>query len=265
MSDRRPREFDLEQALRDLGSRVSYPPTVDLLPAVRARIEQSAPRSSFLDLFRSPLQLAPAVATLALLVLATLVFQPIATTAAEALGLRGITIFRGPEVPPLSGRTILADARRMATVEGASTEVGFRVRVPAALGEPDEVYVRIADGTTQAFLVYGARAGIPVSEHSGVSVLVTELRGALESQLLGKGVPAGTLLEEVQVNGARGVWIAGAPHQVFYRAPSGEILTDTVRLAGNVLLWEQDGLLMRIEAQVSKERALEIARSMRVR
>ena len=250
----RGRGFDIEEALRDVGARLAYPPTADVRPAVLSRLERGGQRRSLFDLLRSPLSLAPAVATLVLLLAATLAFQPIATQAAEALGLRGITLFRIPDAAQGGpGRVIPANAERVASVEIASREVGFPVRVPIELGQPDEIHVRTADGAALAFLVYDTRP----------SVLVTQLRGTLEAQLLGKTLPPGTTAVELDVNGGRGVWIEGAPHEFFYRSPSGQILTDTVRLAGNVLLWEQDGLLMRIEAQVGRDRALRIARSMR--
>lgn len=245
--------FDLEEGLRDIGARLAYPPPADLRVAVLARVD-AGQRSGLLDLLRSPLSLAPAVATLVLLLAATLAFQPVAGQAAEALGLRGITLFRVPQAPQVSpGRVIPADAARVDSVEAASQRVGFSVRVPGELGLPDEIHVRAADGASLAFLVYDTTP----------SVLVTELRGSLETQLLAKGIPPGTVVQELEVDGGRGVWIEGEPHQVFYRAPNGDILTDTVRLAGNVLLWERDGLLMRIEAQVDREQALRIARSMR--
>jgi hypothetical protein len=262
-TERRFTDAELEAALRDLGARIAYPRTADLLPAVRSRIEQRG-GSAFWDLLRSPrLSYVPALATVALLVLATLAFQPLASTAAEALGLRGISIFRTAEVPEASGRTILADAREVGSVEEASRAIGATVRAPSALGRPEEVYVRTAGGSVQAFLVYGARSGIAASTESGVSALVTAVRGGLETQLLGKVLPAGGRAEELTVNGGRGVWIEGEPHQVFYRGPSGDILADSIRLAGNVLLWEQDGLLLRLEANVTKEQALRIASSMR--
>jgi hypothetical protein len=249
----RGKDFDLEDGLRDIGARLRYPPAADLRPAVLSRIE-GGERRGLLDLIRSPLSFAPAVATLVLLLAATLAFQPVGSQAAEALGLRGITLFRVPDAAqPGPGRVIPTDAERVASVQIASRDVGFTVRVPAMLGQPDEIHVRTADGAALAFLVYDSRP----------SVLVTQLRGTLEAQLLGKTLPPGTTAMELTVNGGRGVWIEGAPHEFFYRAPSGEILTDTVRLAGNVLLWEQDGLLMRIEAQVDREQALRIAASMR--
>jgi hypothetical protein len=56
----------------------------------------------------------------------------------------------------------------------------------------------------------------------------------------------------------------GQPHQVFYTSNSGtSFITDTLRLAGNTLIWEQNGLVMRLEAQVDKATALRIAASFR--
>lgn len=255
--------FDLEEALRDVGARLSYPASADLRPAVLARLERGEGRG-LLDMFRSPLSLAPALATLVLLLAATFAFQPAAGQAAEALGLRGIGLFPAPRMVLISGGQVLpANVHKVASAEAASGEVGFTVRVPESLGAPDAVFARSAGDTALAILVYGQRQGIPVASTTGVAVLITEVRGSLEAQLLGKTLPPGTTVEELEVNGGPGVWIEGEPHQFFYRAPDGEILMDTVRLAGNVLLWEQDGLLMRVEAQVDRERALRIAESMR--
>jgi hypothetical protein len=56
----------------------------------------------------------------------------------------------------------------------------------------------------------------------------------------------------------------GQPHQVFYTSNGGaSFVLDTLRLAGNTLIWEQNGLVMRLEAQVDKATALRIAASFR--
>src|SRR5262245_14224637 len=81
----------LEAALRDTGAHVAYPPTADLVAAVRARIE---PRAGGFGLWSPRYALAPALVTAVILVLATLVFTPVGAQAAEAIGLRGIVIFR---------------------------------------------------------------------------------------------------------------------------------------------------------------------------
>ena len=67
----------------------------------------------------------------------------------------------------------------------------------------------------------------------------------------------------VDVDGAPGLWMAGAPHVFWYFAPDGTIIQESERRVGDTLAWERDGILYRIEGAVSKERALEIARSMR--
>lgn len=268
MTERRFTDRELETALRDVGAHLTYPPGADLLPAVRARITER--REGFWSTFRSPrLAFVPALATVVLLLVAALALQPVGASALEAIGLRGIAIFRVPDVPSTRGSAVLPDAKRVASVDRASAEAGFRVRVPGELGDPDEIYVRLAGtdqagrGLTQAFLVYGERSGVTPSAQTGISVLIAELRGSFAPQLLGKVLPAGGTAEEVTVNGGRGVWIGGAPHQVFYLGPGGDVLVDSVRLAGNVLVWEQGELLLRIEANVTKEQALRIASTMR--
>jgi hypothetical protein len=67
----------------------------------------------------------------------------------------------------------------------------------------------------------------------------------------------------VSVDGGQGYWLEGAPHVFFYRDASGNIVNDTLRLAGNTLVWVQDGVTIRLEAQVTKERALQIAATFR--
>ena len=61
------------------------------------------------------------------------------------------------------------------------------------------------------------------------------------------------------VDGARAYWITGA-HGFAYQSPDGFGYEDQ-RLSDRVLLVERDGLLMRVEGAISRDRAVEIARS----
>jgi hypothetical protein len=72
-----------------------------------------------------------------------------------------------------------------------------------------------------------------------------------------------TTVEFLTVNGGRGYWIAGAPHQFLYLDRDGTIRDETLRLAGDTLLWEQDGRTLRIEGARSRDEALRIAASIR--
>jgi len=81
--------------------------------------------------------------------------------------------------------------------------------------------------------------------------------------VMGKVVGPDTTLEQVTVDGAQGFWLAGAPHQFFYRDAYGNFIQETLRLAENTLIWERNGTIYRLEAQVSKVDALRIAASFR--
>ena len=67
----------------------------------------------------------------------------------------------------------------------------------------------------------------------------------------------------ISVNGGPGYWIEGEPHLFFYRDRSGNVRDETIRLAGNVLLWEQGELTLRLEGDLRLPQALRIAKSFR--
>jgi hypothetical protein len=117
----------------------------------------------------------------------------------------------------------------------------------------------------QVTLVYRARPGLPPPStlQTEVGLLITQFRGGIEPELYGKGIGPGTQLEAIAVNGGRGYWIEGRPHTFFYRDADGRVRDESSRLAGNTLLWEQDGLTFRLESALTKEEALRIAAALR--
>jgi hypothetical protein len=148
------------------------------------------------------------------------------------------------------------------TLEAVRSRVEYQVLAPTALDPPDEVYLRDPPPGGQVALVYLPRQGLPVTAQSGVGALLTQFLGALQpNAFVGKGLPPSTKLEEVSVNGARGYWIEGEAHMFFFLDAQGRMQTDMFRLAGNVLLWEQANLTMRLELAVPKAEALRIAAS----
>jgi hypothetical protein len=248
----RMRDDELERTLAEVGQRLAYPRTTAIAPAVRARIAR--PRSFWSVLGNR--RLAPAVVTLLLLLVVT-AFGP------QLLRLRGIVIFPLQQTPPAATGAPLPLSGERVTLDEARRRVHFSVRVPAELGAPDDVFVETSGTSERVTFAYRERAGIPQSKQIGVAVLVGEFRGTLEDVLLGKGAGPGTKVEPVSINGGRGYWLEGEPHLFFYREPSGDVRQDTLRLAGNTLVWEQDGVTMRLEAQVTKEQALRIAGTFR--
>jgi hypothetical protein len=263
-------EHELEATLTEIGERLAYPRPKRLGEAVRARLRE--PRAGrWWDALRSPrYAFMPVFATLALLALVVVLAVPGARAAAsEFLHLRGVDIFR---VPAMSAPVATAVPRAtfagtLTTLDDARRRADFALRVPtdARLGAPDEVYRGLTTTGSHdvVTLVYTSRAGVPVSREAGVSALVVEFRGRIDEQLFAKVAGPGTRIEDVTVNGGKGFWIDGEPHLFFYRDEAGNIWSETLRLAGNTLLWEQDGVTIRLEAQTTREDALRIAASFR--
>jgi hypothetical protein len=261
---------ELEATLADIGERLAYPRPTHLADAVRARLREPRP-GRWWDALRSPrYAFLPVIATLAVLALAVVLAVPDARAAAsEFLHLRGIDIFRAPAIatPAATAVPRATFAGGLTTLDDARRRADFTVRAPTdpRLGAPDEVYRGLTTTGSHdvVTLVYTSRTGIPVSREAGVSALVVEFRGRVDETLFAKVAGPGTRIEDVTVNGGMGFWIEGEPHLFFYRDEAGSIWSETLRLAGNTLLWEQDGVTIRLEAQVTREDALRIAASFR--
>lgn len=254
-------ERELERTLVDVGRRLDYPER-DLWPAVRARI--SARRAPWWRRATPRMALAPLATALVIVVAALALSSDARARAAEILGLRGVQIVQVAQTP--SPTPVAATPRANTfgvptTLEQAHNEAGAVAPLDPQLGPPDEVYLDGASTLRRATLVYRVRPGIPVSPQAGVSALVVEFRGTVDQNVMGKAAGPGTTVEPVTVEGSRGYWIAGSPHQFFYLDAYGNFVQESLRLAGNTLVWERNGMIYRLEAQVSKEDALRIAAS----
>lgn len=256
---------DLERSLEELSTHIVYPPEPDVARSVRARIE-AAPRSRGAAPRVSWPRWRPALvaATVALVVGAvSLVALPgVRSAVAEWLGLGGVRIQTGgPPPTPAGGPLDLGEATTLAT---ARSRVDFDVTLPVALGGPDEVFVDELVPGGQVALVYRARQDLPATPDSEIGALITQFPGSLEGPVMKKVIVSEprTRLTPVRVDGSPGYWISGRPHFVSYVGPDGQPREETVRLVGNVLLWEQDGVTFRIESALSRQEALLIAESM---
>jgi hypothetical protein len=144
-------------------------------------------------------------------------------------------------------------------------QLAWHVFIPTALGSPDEVYLQQSpDGPSQGevSLVYAARPGIPVSGQTGVSVLVTEARGAVNTDFFGKMIGPGTTLEYVTVAGHQAYWISGQPHVFVFLDAAGNFRDETMRLATNTLILDDGGTVIRIEGDLTRAQAFQIAESL---
>jgi hypothetical protein len=148
----------------------------------------------------------------------------------------GVSKSGGSLAPRFSGERIsLREAR--ARMDGA-------LLLPRTIGKPDEVYAGGTSSKEGVVLVY--RDGLPPLGDTGISLVLTEVPGDVGRAYLRGKTSARSVLERVSVDGDPGYWNATGS-----------------RLPGHVLLWEQGGVALRLEANVQKERAVHIAESVR--
>lgn len=251
----------LEQALARIGAEIDFPPTPDAAAVVERRLAAGAARPRRPRATRRTLVLV--LAALALAVGGALAVPPARSAIFEWLGLRGATVERVerlPEVPVDAGARL--ELGRPVALEDARSRVDFPLLLPDALGAPDAAYLSTYPPGGMVSLVYGSGEGLPRSRLTGVGALLTEFRGDVTPELVAKLVDQGTLVERVEVDGRRGLWIEGE-HALLFRSSDGRILEERARLAGSTLLLEHGSLLVRLEGGLTRERALEIAASLR--
>jgi hypothetical protein len=244
---------ELELALVQLGQGLEFPPTPDLSTRVRSRIAaERAPRRRFV-VPPARRTLVIALAVLAVSVGALMAVPGTRAAILEFFGLRGVSIERVDTLPTVPKNTDL-DLGTQVSLERARELAEFEVVVPEALGDPDEVYFSDFPPGGMVSFVYGSAAE--------PRALFTQFRAGVEDVFF-KKVTDDANVETVQVGGQPGFFLSGAPHFFAYVDVNGRFREETVRLAGNVLLWERGPLTLRLEGDLMRAKALTVARSVR--
>jgi hypothetical protein len=238
----------LERDLVALGAAIDYPPTPNLAPRVRARLEERRAPFGF------PLRRALAVGFVVLLVTAGALMAVPSTRSAilDWLGLDGVAIERVETLPDVRPG---ADLRlgEAVSLQEAERRAGHAVRIPTELGPPDAVYVRREFPLEIVSLVYG--------DGAGPEFILTQFRGGVREIFVKKFVEPGTRVVPVTLTRGRGYWIEGEPHVVAWVDEDGVPREDELALAGNVLLWQDGDLTLRLEGAHTLKQALKIASS----
>jgi hypothetical protein len=264
---------ELERMLARLGDELDWPATPDLATSVVQRLDEPAGRPgrpARRRERRAPLgglagvRRSLALAAVGLLLLAGTVFAAVPgvrDAVLDFLGLQGATIERRETLPtPPPERPL--DLGSRTTLAHADERLGFAPLVPAELGEPDGVYVRGGLPGGELSLTYLARPDLPRARTTRLGAVISEFRGDLSPEYLGKVVGSATSTERLRLDGHSALWIEGAPHFFFYRRGS-RYVESTLRLAQNVLLVERGRLLVRVEGAFDRDRAVAIAGSLR--
>jgi hypothetical protein len=260
-----PEGADLDGRLAAIGDAIEWPPTPALAVRVRARIATPAP--TVRPWFQTRWALA---AALALIVLAALLaYSPSRDAIASWINLHTTfsrqSVIPTPSPPPSGPLGQRLGLGQPITLAQAQSRVTWHIVVPASLGQPDEVYLQMppqGPPEGEVTLVYAARPGFNTAGQTGVAVLVTEATGQPDAQFFGKIIGEGTTVQQVTVNGHPGYWISGRPHDFFFIDANGNTRDETLRLATNTLLIDDNGTVVRIEGDITESQALEIANSL---
>jgi hypothetical protein len=238
----------LEQMLQATAAEIAWPETPDLASAVSYGTQGARPlgarplRSRGARRLRRPLVIA--LAALLLLAGSALAIPAVR----DWLGLSSVEVKRVPKpLPVVPGERLSLGTQ--VPLDAALAKLEFRPVIPTTLGAPTVYYDPFPAGG-QLGLVYPK------------GIVITEVQGHL-TRYLAKFIPPGTTLDEFTIDGQRALWIHGALHQYGYADKTGQIRTDSVRTAGDVLLWRRGDLLLRLEGARSKQQAVAIASSAR--
>jgi len=136
-------------------------------------------------------------------------------------------------------------------------------RKPAGV-RPNAVYktwIPVGEGFS---LVYKASPGLPAARDTEIGMVLTQFPGDIESTFLRTiPKPKKKFVEEVNVGNGRGYWVTEVHLDPVSsgRTPLGKHGRPRPRV--NVLLWEQEGLSLRLESKLTREEAIRIAESVR--
>jgi hypothetical protein len=232
---------ELELALTRLGGEIDYPETPDLGGPVRRRLAEGRRPVAW----KRPLVIA--LAALLVAVAAAMAVPQARSEILDWLGIGSVTIRYVDDLPKVEKtQGDLALGERF-SLDEARERAQFRVEVPTidGLEDPDVYLGRLG----QVSFLYGSE--------EDPRLLITQIigTGALEKLLSQE-----TTVERVRVGAAEGAWLEGGEHVLFFPSAGPE----SQRLVGNTLLLQrEDNVTVRIEADISKEEAVRIFRSMR--
>jgi hypothetical protein len=232
---------DLERQLTELGAEIAYPATPNIARAVRARIR---PEPAWR---RWRVVLAAAAVVLVALAGAVALNPDTRRAVAGFLGLPGFRVVKVKVLPSPSPKV----GARPVTLDEARKLAGFTLLTP---GAPERVRaLSFADGPPGGEVELDLAGG----------AILTEVKGGIDKGLFVKMVSGDTRVSEVDVGGTTGYWFSGAQHVFAYVDAQGQFRFEDLRLAGDTLVFERSGVLVRIEGAKSQADALRIAALLR--
>ncbi|HVY95487.1 MAG TPA: hypothetical protein VHA54_00875 [Solirubrobacterales bacterium] len=257
---------ELERELRELAAAVEFPPTPPLAARVGREVAERRPEP--VRRRRAPrLRLVFAI-VVALLVLAASAVAAIPSardSVLKLLGLRATTIERVPALPEnLRAKPQWHLGRAAKSLDAVRAELAFTPLLPTGLEGPNGIFTGLEGAEVELpgsalTLTYPPQPGLPRSRLTGVGLLVVELHGRFWPGFVGKLAPRGVRIEKFGIDGDYAIWVEGL-HDFFFHA--GSYRRARSRLAASTLLVQRGETMVRIEGEIGKAKAIEIARSL---
>ena len=249
----------LGRALAETAADLAWPATPDLGPAVAASIVE---RERVPGLARPRLGLPSRRRVLLLVAAAVLVLAAAAVAAKLVIDLGAVSVEVIPGRPTAlpSAPATEADFGIPVSLARAARIAGFDPLVPEALGTPERVWVDrgavsyTGDEAARVVLAWRPGPGLPAIPGTTWGAVLMQFEGAADAAVKLVFEDAGTM-GPAYVNGTDGYWITG-DHELDLLTPSG---VHPVRVTGNVLLWNDQGLALRLETRVDKAETIRLA------
>jgi hypothetical protein len=152
-------------------------------------------------------------------------------------------------------------------VRAARIATGGRLELPGGLASPHRLFVYRQEAATVVTVAYRQVPGLEPTPETGFALLVTEIFDAGQP-IFEKLLHAGAHAVEVRVHGSRGVYVRG-PQEIMNAErttlPNGEQIVHEVapRASADTIIWSDRGATYRLEAQMTRDVALQLARSLR--
>ncbi len=246
----------LGRALTTTARDIEWPAEPDVAGRVSRRLRELERRPS---LARPRMSLPHRRRTLLLVVAGVVLLAAAALAAKVVIDLGALTIETIPGRPTALPSAVASGPTlgHPATLREAGLEAGFSAEVPQDLGVPDAVWVDPAQDGARIVLAWGSSEALPAIDALPWGAVLSEFRGDMEQ--VSKGVfTDGNTFERVEIDGRDGYWITGV-HELDLVTDDGRYVR--YRVTGNVLVWEIDGIVHRLETSLDETAAVGIAES----
>ena len=231
-----PEYDDLVADLHELGRSVRTPPVTGMDEAVLARVAQPAATTP------KPRRLLRAVAVAVAALLALLLVPPVRAAISDWFGFGSVVVREddgSSDLPTVSP----TPPGPSTSLQEAAAEVSFPVVEVPALGPPRGVFVSPDRRIVTLLWAEATR----LDQSSSLSYTFAK---SAESY------------DVVSVDGRDALWFEDS-HQVAVLDEQGSEVVESRRRAGSTLVWMVDDTTLRLEGELTRERAVDIAETAR--